>query len=106
MNKQNIIADEIDSDYFHYHKVGIYFSQEISSLPKSFNHKSQIWNDSCDAGFIMKSHKTGKEFIFAFDSVDYADKNKEEIAGWNFKVVYENGMDAVQKSMTVLIIND
>ena len=102
MKMQNVIANEIKSDLFFYHKDDKSFSQEISSL-KGFNPLKQLWNDACDQGFVMKSERTGERVLFYFT---HTDMNGREIAGWNFKVVSNNKMSVAQRAMTVLIIND
>ncbi len=101
MNKNNLIADEIKSDYFFYHKDDKSFSQDISSL-KGFNPLRQLWNDACDQGFVMKSERTGKKVAFYFS---HTDMDGSDTAGWNFKIVEEYNMTQEQKRMTVLIIN-
>ena len=50
MIETKVIANKINSNLFRYTAKTKLFVQEVSCLGKSFNHTSQIWNDSMDAG--------------------------------------------------------
>jgi hypothetical protein len=79
------------------------FIAEISELPETFNPLSAVWDDACDAGFILVSAKTGKEITFTFWKED---KNRDgEVAGYRFKPCLRNN-EMHLKDLSVLIIND
>jgi len=43
---------------------------------------SQVWNDSCDIGFKVRSTKTGAEVLFIFEKELKGHEN--EVNGWSF----------------------
>jgi hypothetical protein len=40
---------------------------EISTLGPDFDF-SRVWNDACDEGLTIVSHKTGREIVFAINN--------------------------------------
>lgn len=59
----------------------------------------RFFNDACDVGIAIRSHKTGREVRFLFT---HEDKTPDgDIAGWNFEAY-----DKDQPIKRVLIIND
>lgn len=84
-----IIGKEISSSMFIWNGKDCCFSQEISSLgDQGKSLFSQLYDDSCDAGFVMVSHKTGNRFAFYLKEIH---RNKEgEITHWSFKPVAES----------------
>lgn len=97
----------ISSDMFHWEKETKTFSQEISTLQGNiplFDPFGRIYDDACDAGFSMKSARTGQVITFYHSTTD---TDEGDIAGWWFKVVPEQ----IRKhpnlaDILVLIIND
>ena len=102
--RNNVIASKISSKYFDYTSKDRLFCCEASGLPKSFNFLSEIYNDACDAGFIMVGEKTGIEVIFYLTETDIY---HEKIVGWNYKPE-EMAIRKYpeMKDVSVLIIND
>ena len=74
---------------FNYSSETRTFSAEVSEL--------KFRGNLC-SGFYIKSARTGKQVLFLFDGADYADANKEDIAGWRFFCPGEG--------VSALIIND
>lgn len=70
-------------------------------------HDGRVYDDACDVGFILVSHKTGDAILFVQDGVDM---NGDEIAGWRYKAYMEAGAPGkwvpTTKDFTALIIND
>lgn len=46
------------------------------------NYMSQVFDDACDEGFIIVSHRTGAEVLYVYDGRDEAG---DETLGWKFK---------------------
>jgi hypothetical protein len=63
----------------------------------------QVWDDSCDIGFVVESELTGKRLLFLYVSED---KDGEgEVTGWNF-VSAEVKLGKIVYDFKLLIIND
>ena len=101
---RNVIANKIMSDQFFYDKQDSLFHQEASSLPKSFDPTSQIWNDSYDSGFVMIGEKTGKELIFFLGST--IRNNDNEITHWQFFADPQFNKGVIDKPVLATIWND
>jgi hypothetical protein len=91
---------------FTYHKADHSFVAEESDLGRP--GFSRVYDDACDEGFIMRSHVTGHEVLFVYESTD---TDGEDVYGWRFRSFMERGRDRVWRKMTtrdftVLIIND
>ena len=72
---------------------------EASTL--QWSRMVRLYDDACDAGIFIRSHKTGKIEAFYHSDTD-SDFSGEEIAGWRFKPVNKNLTTITE----VLIIND
>ena len=104
MQETKVIAKRVGSERFTWHKDCNSFIAEASDLPKGFDPLSQVWNDACDAGFILVSERTGKELLFTFS---HEDKNIEhETMGWNFKAEPQFNKGIIAEPVDALIIND
>ena len=103
MIETKVIANKINSNLFRYTAKTKLFVQEVSCLGKSFNHTSQIWNDSMDAGFVMVGERSDKELIFMTESIDM---KEDEIQGWWFKALPEFNKGIITETVRTLIIND
>lgn len=57
----------------------------------------QVWSDSCDLGFLVRSHRTGEERLFTLDSCGETRNAEGELTSWRF--LGEGGV-------TVIIFND
>lgn len=75
-----IIGDRISTTLFSYDSERRMFVTEDSSL-RGFNPMGQLWDDSCDQGFVMVSAKTGKEVPFYFQSARH---DEYDIQYWDF----------------------
>lgn len=103
-----IIARSVSTKFFDYNKDGKVFCAEASDLPKGFDFLGPIYDDACDSGFKLMSHKTGKEILFTWWKTD-RDASGEDIAGWWFKPVLgrrELLTHGHLANVTLLIIND
>lgn len=58
--KTSLMVPEYDGKLFTW--IGTEGSIEASDLPKCFD--CRLWPDSCDVGFKVKSHRTGKVALF------------------------------------------
>ena len=85
----------ISSAHFHYNQETNTFSAYRSDLA-GFKIFQQIHDDSCDAGFSMRSAKTGDKRTFLYTHDD-RDSGGEDVYGWNF--ITDDGIKC-------LIIND
>jgi hypothetical protein len=71
---------EINTSLFTYSAKNKRFISEISTI--RCNIFGQIYDDACDAGFVLVSQKTGKKKTFFFINEETKDG---EIVSWNFK---------------------
>lgn len=55
------------------------FACEVSSLGPAF-HFGLLYDDACDVGVRLVSHKTGNEIPFVLDHIDEAE---DEVHGWS-----------------------
>lgn len=92
---------------FLYHADTKTFTTEVSELGTV--PFSQVYDDACDEGFVLVSHKTGHAIVLRLKSTDKSYEN--EITGWRFEPIKKsNGagrwtaIDA--NEFTVLVIND
>lgn len=74
------------------------FSCEASTI--GFHRFVQIFDDACDEGVYLESHKTGKIIPFTFTK---ADMNDGDVCGWWLE---SYSTDRSQEKMKLLIIND
>lgn len=94
---------------FFYHAETKCFIAEASALScGGREHDGRVYDDACDAGFVLVSHKTGDSVLVAQDGTDM---NGDEVAGWRYKVIAVQGRRPGQwisgtKEFTVLVIND
>lgn len=66
----------------------------------------RVYDDACDEGFVLVSHKTGKEVTFVVDKIDY-DASGEDIGGWNLVPINrKTGRIDTSLDLKVLVIND
>ena len=89
---RSVIATKICGSSFNWSLgVGVTEASDLGRI----NFLSQVWDDACDEGFVVVSHRTGAQIIFTLDKVDVTDN---EINGWNFV--------SVCGKYKILIIND
>ena len=107
MQETKVIAKRVGSERFTWHKDCNAFIAEASDLPKGFDFFSQVWNDACDAGFILVSERTGRELLFTFAYEDRHHVHEDaEIAGWNFVADPAFNKGLITEPVRALIIND
>lgn len=82
----------------HWQKLPRSFFAEISELPNKRIPLKRMFQDSCDEGFTLVSHHTGREIDFYLTETV---KNEGDVVAWHFLPV--NGDSPVRK---VIIIND
>jgi len=96
---------ELDLRRFSWHRESQTLTTEESTLrngPRTANGEwflSRMYNDACDVGIAIRSHKTGTVERFYLTTTDQ--DSEGDIAGWNFEP--ENELCPVKH---VLIIND
>jgi hypothetical protein len=56
----------------------------------------QVWSDSCDLGFMIRSPRTGQERLFILDSCGETRNAEGELTSWKF----------VGEAVTVVVFND
>lgn len=95
----NMIGKVYDSSEFMWHKGSKSFSAEASAIGNGFT--GQLWNDSADQGFGMRSAKTGKVVLFTLQKIQREDGH---IQYWKF-VAYNPTRDPKLDGLTVTIFN-
>lgn len=60
---------------------------------------ARVWNDACDVGFWVRSHRTGRRELFTFDNVETKDG---DVIAWTFV----SRPDARGRRCSVVILND
>jgi len=93
-----IIGNRISTSQFDYHKEAQLFAQDASSL-RGTRFLGRLYDDAADTGFVLVSHKTGKEVPFYLEHTSTL--NGEEHC-WTFKPVDS----ALLEGVTVKIFND
>lgn len=64
---------------------------------------SQVWDDSCDYGFVLENPHTGNRTVWYVDE-EILDHDNEELAGWKLKPVDESVRKFPKLKNTVLTI--
>lgn len=95
--ESNLIGPRISTMKFDFNAQSNLFTAEISELDNF--QWGQLYNDACDTGFVMVSHKTGRELGFYLAGKDVNEEG--EVMGWRFK-----SCDYGRTGINVLIIND
>jgi hypothetical protein len=96
VNRRNLPVHS--SQCFRFYSGDQVFCAEASD----FNGKTlagSVFNDAIDCGFIIKSHKTGREIVFVHCETD---KQDGEIKAWRYRPLLGQGVDR----MRVTIFND
>src|SRR5271157_4913440 len=100
MSELDVIGVIYSSDLFRYNAATKHFSSEISNTPAVLR---QLWGDSLDLGFGIRSKKTGHVVYFTLE------KTKKDGDGaylfWTF-VIYNPDLDARLKGLSVTVYND
>lgn len=95
--------NEIMSKVFSYHSDTNTFVAEASDC-NGFDLFQQIYDDACDQGFTMVSHKTGQRCTFSLSDV------KKDMDGdvqyWEFTPVLDPKTAPRLLAMKVLVYND
>lgn len=97
-----------------YHAQTRCFTAEASDFgPAGAVFDARVYDDACDVGFILVSHKTGDSILFVQDGTDM---NGDDVAGWRYKAYkFSNdlqapggwsNMPAHLDGITALVIND
>ena len=61
---------------------------------------SQVWDDSCDEGFLAVSPKTGREVLFCMKAEIRGEE--DELLGWDFESYDRKRVD----TFSITIFND
>lgn len=102
-----ICSKQLSTKDFHYDAKLKLFTAEISTLSHGRSHEvfGRVYDDACDEGFVLVSHKTGEEITFVVDKIDM--DSEGDIAGWNLIAINRrSGHRDATKDFTVLVIND
>lgn len=76
---------------------------EASTL--GYHGPRRIYDDACDVGIAVRSHRTGRLVRFYLDSEDM--DRTDDVAGWRFQPIPEDARRVPNAARTyVLIIND
>ncbi len=59
----------------------------------------RVWQDACDVGFWVKSHRTGKERLFLFEA------ERRDNDGENMASIYVSRR-AGEPTLTIVVFND
>lgn len=73
------------------------FVAEISDLGLNFKFE-RVYDDACDEGLTLVSHRTGDEIVFALN--EELKDNDGDVIGWTLKPVSKN------VNFTITIFND
>jgi len=75
---------------FSYDKETRTFVTEASTIQRGNKFMGQLYDDSCDEGFTLLSHKTGAEVMYYY--VDTVRDAEGEIIKWTFnEAITQNG---------------
>lgn len=99
-SEATVIGQIYPSNAFTYVKSGKLFVAEITEMSGVLR---QLWHDSMDLGFGMRSVKTGRVIYFTLDSRLY--DAEREMIGWAFKVYNPTNAPELQ-GLTVHVLND
>jgi hypothetical protein len=72
-------------------------SVEASTLSRGGTLMSRVWNDACDLGFILVSHRTLRAVLFILDKKMEKDG---EVVGWLF-TSHSRGRNEAKFTLTV-----
>jgi hypothetical protein len=91
---------------FSYNKDTKVLVGEASTVSAGDKHPlfGRVYDDAVDEGFILKSHKTGKEITFVVDKID---AKKGEIKSWSLVPIdRKTGRRDKSLNFKVLVFND
>ncbi len=93
-----VIGNTISSSSFFYDKSTKTFSADASELKQFL---SQLYDDACDAGFVMLSSRTGTRQPYYLDREI---KQDNEVMGWELlpALPYKTGAEGTK----VVVFND
>ena len=94
-----ITGTKISTKMFFYDKADKTFSQEASSLGNALL-TGRLYSDADNLGFVMVSHKTGREIPFSLEATQY---HNGDLVSWKFHSVTEYPST---ESYTVRVWND
>lgn len=88
----------LSTETFTFHREGNQLIAEASTLGDSFR-LARLWDDACDQGITLKSHRTGREITYVLTGEE---RYEGELQGWRMAPA-----DAELAAMPeVLILND
>jgi hypothetical protein len=80
---------------------------EASTITAGDKHAlfGRVYDDACDEGFVLKSHVTGGEIVFAIDKIDL--NSDGEVMCWYLVPIRKaTGRQDPSRDFHVLVIND
>ena len=78
-------TSKIGTENFGYHKDIRTFTEELSTIGHRMfrNMRQRLYNDACDEGFVLVSHRTGKEVQMYQSKTETNDEG--ETLCWEFE---------------------
>lgn len=76
---------------------GATFASDLGLRP----HMSRVWDDACDEGFWMVSHRSGERRLFVLTKAECNADN--EVVAWHFQALKS---DCNGRPIRVVIFND
>lgn len=70
----------ISTSLLTYDKAENLFVAEDSDLP---SRPDRVWLDSCDVGYTLVSHRTGREIVYALNTI--VQNRDQEIMYWDYR---------------------
>ncbi len=105
MNKftaiRQALCATIPSNWFGYDKERNEFYADMSSISHVTDPLRRVFNDACDAGFIMQSVKTQAKILFTLET-EHRDW-EGDISHWTFRPYGE--VDPITAALVVTIYN-
>lgn len=77
---------------------GTAFVSDVANAKQLFG---RVWNDACDVGFFIRSHRTCRNELFILSNT--LKDNEGDVQGWEFESVRE---DEKGRRVVVTVFND
>ena len=76
-----ICNTEISTKYLNYYADMKWFVTEASALPSP----GRVYDDACDVGYRVRSHRTGKAVVFAQHDIQH--DNEGDVIVWIYRSI-------------------
>lgn len=95
-----IIGKEIGTKHFDWiPELSEFVAEESDLRGRGYNALGRLYDDACDQGFVLVSHKSGAKIPVYLAETET--DNEGDIVGWHFKPV-----DSRIDTWSITIIND